>query len=273
MGVREGLTGYYESFGIRGVLSISAHRIFGHPREITARAPGIRYPVHMRVRTTDPATYSEVLLRGEYVLDLPFSPKTIVDAGANIGMASIYFANRYPDARIIAIEAEASNFAMLERNVRPYPSIVPVHAALWNRDGQIGVTEPDRATGAHGNWGFVTREGRGHSVRAVTIQTLMKELGISSIDLAKVDIEGAEKELFEDTKWLAGVGCLMIELHDRFRPGCTEAVTEAMQEFVRTQHGETTFFVRNSGGQVRHGLDSCSAEHLSPGPSYRSTGS
>lgn len=175
---------------------------------------------------------------------MPFSPKTIVDAGANIGMASIYFAHRYPGAKIIAIEAEASNFAVLARHVRPYPAIIPVHAALWNRDGQINVSEPDPATGAHGKWGFVTSEGPGAKVLAVTMHTLMQEMCIPAIDLAKIDIEGAEHEVFQDTRWLNSIGCLMIELHDRFRPGCSEVVEPTMQAFMRMQRGETTTYLR-----------------------------
>ena len=244
MSIRDGLTGYYSSFGLRGVLAISAYRLLGRPKEITRHPPGIRNPVHIRVRTTDPSTYARILLRREYALDLLFSPKTIVDAGANIGMASIYFTHRYPEAKVIAIEAEASNFAVLARNVRPYSAIIPVHAALWNRDGEISVREPDPATGAFGKWGFVTHEGPGVKVRAVTMHTLMREMCIPAIDLAKIDIEGAEQEVFEDTRWLTGVGCLMIEFHDQFRPGCTEAVEPAMRGFVRTQRGETTFYVR-----------------------------
>ncbi|MEJ2007391.1 MAG: FkbM family methyltransferase [Acidobacteriota bacterium] len=139
MSIRAGFSEYYRCFGLRGVLAICASRLVRRPREITGRPPGIRHPVHIRVRTTDSSAYAEVLLDGEYAFDLPFSPKTIVDAGANIGMASIYFTHRYPDARVIAIEPEASNFALLARNVRPYPAIVPVYAALWNRDGQISV--------------------------------------------------------------------------------------------------------------------------------------
>lgn len=244
MSIREGLTGYYRDFGLRGVLAISAHRLFGHPKEIIGHAPGIRNPVHLRLRTSDPSTYSAILLRGEYDFELPFSPGVVLDAGANIGMASIYFVHRYPGARVIAIEAEASNFAVLAGNVRPYPAIIPVHAALWNRDGQISVSEPNLVTGATGKWAFVTREGPGVRVRAVTMHTLMRELDIAVIDLAKIDIEGAEQEVFEDSRWLKGTGCLMIELHDRFRPGCTEAVESAMRSFVRTQRGETTFYVR-----------------------------
>ena len=165
-------------------------------------------------------------------------------------MASIYFAQRYPDAKIIAVEAEASNFSVLVRNVQPYPAIIPVHAALWNRDGQISVREPNPATGAHGKWGYVTQEGPGPRVRAVTMRTLMREMRVQAIDLVKIDIEGAEQEVFEDHQWLAGTGCLMIELHDRFRPGCLEAVEPAMRGFTHTQRGETTFYIREASGQA-----------------------
>jgi len=249
MKILSGLTFYYGLYGLRGVLALSGYRLFGRPSEISAHPPDIQNPVRIRIKTTDELIYRAVLLQREYAFDLPFCPKTIIDAGANIGTTAIYFAHRYPGAKIIAIEAEASNFAVLSRNVRPYPAIVPVHAALWSRDGEISVCEPDPASRACGKWGFITHGGgSGPKVRAVTMHTLMREMRIQAIDLAKIDIEGAEQEVFEDTRWLNGTGCLMIELHDRFRPGCSEAVEPAMQGFARSQRGETTFYVRVTEG-------------------------
>lgn len=244
MSIRDGLKWHYSTFGIRGVLTKSAYRLFGRPKDITVRPPGFRHPVHIRIGTTDHLPYTQVLLRGEYAFDLPFSPKSIVDAGANIGMASIYFAQRFPNAKVIAIEAEALNFAALVRNVRPYPSIIPIHAALWNRDGEIGVSQPDPATGSGGEWAFVTHEGSGVKVRAIGMRTLMKEMQIRSVDLLKVDIEGAEKEVFEACDWMDDIRCLMIELHDRFKPGCSEAVNSVVQGYSKLQRGETTLYVR-----------------------------
>lgn len=244
MSIREGLTGYYSNFGFRGLLAISAYRLFGRPKEITAHPPGIRNPLHLRVRSTDVSVYAGILLQEEYAFDLPFSPKAIVDAGANIGMASIYFAHRYPEAKIVAVEAEASNFEMLSRNVRPYPAIVPLHAALWSRDGEISVSDPDPASGASGNDAFVTHEGSGVKVRAITMRTLMEEMDIQAVDLVKIDIEGAEKEVFEAAEWIHGVRFLMIELHDRLRPGCSDAVNSVVQGFSKVHRGETTLYVR-----------------------------
>jgi FkbM family methyltransferase len=246
MSFRDGLTWYYGNYGLRGLLAISAYRLFGHPKEVAIRPPYIRNPVHLRLKTSDEATYVQILLWGQYAFDLPFSPRVIVDAGANVGMASIFFAHKYPGAKIIAMEAEASNFDVLARNVRPYPAIIPIHAALWSRDGEIGVCEADPASGVSGNWAFVTREGPGVKVRAMTMPTLMKELQIQAVDLAKIDIEGAEKEVFEAGDWIKSVRCLMIELHDRFRPGCSEAVNSAAEGFSRLQRGETTLYLRNN---------------------------
>src|SRR6476660_2675755 len=104
MSILDGFKVYYKNFGVRGVLAISSYRLTGLPKEIAAQPLGIQNPIHIRLRTTDASIYSSILLGGEYAFDLPFSPKIIVDAGANIGMASIYFAHRYPEAKIIAIE-------------------------------------------------------------------------------------------------------------------------------------------------------------------------
>jgi len=234
---------YYSYAGAPGALAIVAFRLFGLPKEILVRSPVVP-GIRLRVGTSDLDVYREIV-DGEYAFDLPFRPNVILDAGANIGITSIYFAHRFPDAKVIAIEAEPSNYDVLIRNVKAFPSVVPVHAALWNRDGAIVISQPDPTTGASGNWAFVASEdGEGVRVRAVTLQTLMKELGVAAIDLAKIDIEGAEQEVFEDAGWLRGVRALMIELHDRFRPGCSAAVEAALQGFDRTDNGFTSFFLR-----------------------------
>lgn len=246
MSVRSNLTWYYGTLGLPGLLAISSYRVFGQPREVATRPPGFPHRIHLRLKTTDMSAYSEILLRGLYDFELPFTPKTVVDAGANIGMASIYFAHRYPEAKIVAIEAEGANFDMLAKNVRPYSQITPVHAALWNRDGEISVTTPNPDTGAFGEWGFVTHDGPGSKVRAITMPTLMKEMQIPSIDLLKMDIEGAEKEVFESCNWVDNMRCMMIELHDRHKPGCSEAVHSACAGFSVSQREDTTVYLKEA---------------------------
>lgn len=156
---------------------------------------GISKPVHIRLRTTDLSVCNEMLIRNEYACNLPCFPRTIVDVGANIGMASVYQAhncNRGRDFQFRSCSEERAT----------YPNIIPLHAALWNREGEINVSEPDSATGAIGEWAFITHEGEGVPVRAITMTTPMAQMKIDTIDLLKIDIEGAEKEVFEDCDWM-----------------------------------------------------------------------
>jgi FkbM family methyltransferase len=248
MGILAGIKGYYELFGVRGLLAISSHRVFGKPNEIVSNPPDVRHPVYLRVRTSDISLYKDILLRKEYDLGLKdFSPRTIVDAGANCGMATLYFANRYPNAKIIAVEPVASNYAALVKNVSAYPNVVPVHAALWNKDGKISLC----STGLDDDWwAFKTYEGGDNQVRSITMRTLMTETGIDSIDLLKMDVEGAEVEAFEQSDWMSGVQVVVIELHDNIKPGCRATVTSAAKGFKQWERGEMTFYAREGVSQT-----------------------
>jgi FkbM family methyltransferase len=258
MSIVEGFHKNYSIFGARGLVWASMFRLVGWPREMKVKPPGLQHSIYLRARSTDLSIYNTVLLQKEYDLGLPYVPETIIDAGANIGMTSIYFAREFPLARIIAVEPEPNNFRMLCRNVAPYGNITPVHAALWSSDGEIRVTDPDPETGASGEWAFVTHEGRaGICTRAITMRTLLAEMKIRSVALLKMDIEGAEKEVFESgCDWIQDVRCLVIELHDRFRPGCRAAVEPVMQSFAKVERGETTLYMNPSHtGRIYDGTE------------------
>jgi FkbM family methyltransferase len=242
--VRDGLKAYYEGFGIRGICAISLHRMIGRPKELTAQPAGISHPVHLRIRTSDVSLYHDLLLGGEYAMELPFSPLTIVDAGANAGIAALYYANKYPAATIVAVEPEPSNFQALVRNCQEYPNIVPVQAALWDVDGEVHLGQTSEVPASQYNkWAFQVAD-KGFAVRAITMSTLMAETGIETIDLLKMDIEGAEKEVFESAEWMNRVSAVAIELHDQIKPGCRLAVEARTKGWKAWQRGEIAFFVR-----------------------------
>jgi len=230
---------YYEPFGVGGVLAILACRILGFPRRISVRTKRMKHPVWVRLRTSDVDLYKSILLQGEYEYELNFSPRTIIDAGANSGMTAIFYANKYPGATIVAVEPEPSNFSALVKNVSSYPNVIPIHAALWHEDGQVEVFPPGPRKS---KWGFRVRPG--HGCRAVTMRTLMHEAGIESIDILKVDVEGAEREIFSNCDWMDRVKLLAIELHDQFRPGCSDTVNAMTHGFTKTERGTLTFYCR-----------------------------
>jgi FkbM family methyltransferase len=244
MSIGAGVKSYYNLFGVRGLWAISSFRVFGKPREIVSQPPAVRHPVHLRVRTSDISLYNDILLRKEYDLGLQdFSPQTIVDAGANCGMATLYYANRYPDAKIVAVEPEPSNFAALVKNVAPYPNVVPIHAALWNKDGKVRLGPTGLDSTPYGKWAFQVSDS-GAPVRAITMQTLMAEAKIDTVELLKMDVEGGEIEAFENCDWMSGVQVIVIELHDHIKPGCRAVVSSAAKGFRQWERGEMTFFAR-----------------------------
>lgn len=199
-------------------------------------------------------TFHQVIARNgyEFPMSLPAEPGIVIDAGANIGMSAIWFAHRYPGAKVIAVEPEPENFEQLQRNTAPYPAIVPVQAAVWPHSAPLTIVD-----GPGGSFAFRVQESdpeaSGATLRAISIGDILEEFDLPFVDVLKVDIEGSEKELFEgDTSWLERVGAVTIELHDRFRTGCRSAFDAATGDFTerRTIHDET-FVTRPSS--VRSG--------------------
>ena len=74
-----------------------------------------------------------------------FKPRFIIDGGANVGYASVFFANRYPNVeKILAIEPEIENFTMLKYNTQYYPQVESVESAD-NFERCIGVFQNFRS--------------------------------------------------------------------------------------------------------------------------------
>ena len=234
---------YYEFSGMRGVSAATSFRLFRRPRELAITPSGSAYPVFLRLSTSDVCSYRDVLICQDKSYDprIPnFNPHTIVDVGAHIGMASLLFAHRYPMARIIAVEPEPANYAALVKNTSPYKNIVPVQAALWKEDGQVRLGKST----AHPKGAFAIAEDGDQRVRAITMETLMEANELNTIDFLKVDIEGAEKEVFRNCAWIKNVRVIAIELHDRVRPDCWSIVQSATVDFRSDRQGDVAFFVR-----------------------------
>lgn len=247
MNVLEGPRLYYSLFGARGLLWGAVARVLRKSIQVEVEVPGITHPVNLRLRTTDVGSCQEILLRTPYEWRFPEPPRVIVDVGANIGFASVSYASRYPDARIIAVEPEPSNYEVLRKNVAPYANVTPVKAALWKDARPLAIVDTG---GGHTTFRIRNESNGAASAPAsgVTLDQLMADLGIDFIDLLKVDIEGAEREVFEDPEaWIGRVGVIAVELHDWIQLGCSESVRRAAKEFELEWHkGDVTYLARRS---------------------------
>lgn len=243
------LSQYMRMFGILEGATVYARAKYRR-QELLLNVSGLRSSLKLRGGTSDRPTFQKVFLDREYHIDLGFVPRLIVDGGANVGYASVYFAQRFPDALVLAVEPEPRNFCLLTSNTEAYPNVRRFNHALWPRRTHLRIENPLENADA-----FRVQETTDRTVPqaipGISIQDLLQEAGADSIDLLKLDIEGAEKELFEDQAsvgWIALTRAIIVELHDRFKPGCTEAVEHALagQNFRRTRMGENLLFVREA---------------------------
>lgn len=251
MGLVEGLKSHYRLFGGRGVLLAARSRLMRKQVVVDTTSAGFEHPIRVRLRTSDTSLLEEVILNCEYEFKPPEPPRTIIDAGANIGLTSVFLSNRFPNAQIIAVEPDPGNFAILQRNVAPYPNIRPMLAALWGRNQLLQLVDA-----GCGSWGFQTREmdqhAHGSGVPGMTVDGIMERFGWHHVDVLKIDIEGAEKEVFATaSKWIDRVGMIIVELHDRLKAGCSEAVFSATTNFVhKVERGETIFLTRSEATEI-----------------------
>jgi len=194
-------------------------------RERTLRLPveGVMHPVRFRMEGSDLYHLWAILGREEMAFTPSSTPAAIVDAGAHIGLASVFLANRFPTARILAVEPSPANLPLLRENLDPYPGTTVLDGALWPTSGWIRIANPDDDPDAFRV--ELSAPGRDGAIAAYSPADLFGILGAPRISLFKIDVEGAERDLFTaDTSWLERVDALVIELHDRFRPGCEDAV-------------------------------------------------
>ncbi|MCG8344568.1 MAG: FkbM family methyltransferase [Chlorobiales bacterium] len=219
---------YLRTLGWYGLLALINATVRNSTVMYRIKRGNCAFPFQIRIHSSDVSAYEQIFIRQEYDFITKTTPGVIVDAGANIGLASIYFANKYPDTRIIAIEPEKSNYLILKKNVEPYSNVTPVFAALWHTNEEINLIDPGM-----GKWGFMTEESDSvesiqgefcHRVKAITVDELIHTYNLEKIDVLKIDIEGAEKEVFSNTSsWIDKVESIIIELHERMKTGCNRS--------------------------------------------------
>jgi FkbM family methyltransferase len=200
-------------------------------RSIALHLPECRHPFAIRGRTTDDTVVEQVFANREYPILADFQPRTIIDAGANCGAAAVYFASHYPDAQIVAVEPERSNFDLLTQNVRDLENVKPVLGALWSRRCSLALAgDADVAKYAFQVEETRRADGDGSSIPAYTVQDILQGNGWEHVDVLKLDIEGAEHEVFaaNSAAWIDRVSVIMVELHEELSPGCGRALFSAL---------------------------------------------
>lgn len=188
-----------------------------HPFRVRLALRNLSTDVWLRTFSGDLFVFFEVLKNGVYYLpeDIESTEgvRTIVDLGANVGIAAIYLADRYPLARVYAVEPAPANFALLKRNLSTIERTESLEACVSDGDGtrRLNLSAPA--------WGVAVAEnGNGAEVVSFSIATLLSKLRIQKVDILKVDIEGEERIVFGSAECLERIEKILIELHGEYGP-------------------------------------------------------
>jgi FkbM family methyltransferase len=153
-----------------------------------------------------------------YDVDRRMPVRRIIDLGANTGLATLFFASLWPEAEIACVEPSPANAEVLKNTIE----LNRLHARVFQ--AAVGVseghatffesTDPTCST-------LIERSDASVSsvidVPLITVPGIMKELGWTSVDLLKIDIEGYEKVLLSGRPaWLSDVRMIAGELHQGY---------------------------------------------------------
>lgn len=244
---RQRITTASENLGIVNFAKLQFLKRLVGGQELTFTSKRLRYPVVARNGTSDISVFYQIFIDREYsCLDGIKAPDLIIDLGANVGYSSAYFLSRYPDCTILAVEPDPDNFALLQRNVAPYGNRCrTLQAAIWGHPGQLQFKAPLKR-GAE--WGRALEvaddcaavQSGEDPVEGITMAKLLEMSPFPRVSILKIDIEGAELELFgHDTAWLDRVDHMVIELHGDQARDCFFRAIEG-RNFDISSSGELT---------------------------------
>ncbi|MET0456955.1 MAG: FkbM family methyltransferase [Mycobacterium sp.] len=235
-------------------------------RLVSRSSPMVRVPIKgvgpltLRLGSSDEPTVRQIFVDGQY--DMRCIPQwrdierryeeilhhgrrpLIVDAGANIGAASLYFAREFPRAKIVAVEPEPSNARLCCENTSAFDvEVLPM--AIGSARGKVSLVDEDCE-----NWAFATRRSSDGDIAVCTINDIVtNHHGECDLFLVKIDIEGFESDLFSaNVEWVRDAKIIFIEPHDWLLPG--QATSRNFQrvlaehEFDVIVSGENLLYVR-----------------------------
>ncbi len=230
--------------------------------------PGFSYPIYLRNTISDRSIFWQNVVRHQYdargfsdhygqlyktYLSILESDQTplIIDCGGNIGLSVLYYAQEFPRARIIVVEPNEENYKILVKNIQPYcDKVTPLKGGVWNESGKLRISNPDA-----GSAGFQVEISDVGTITAYTIDEICAMAGVSAPFVVKIDIEGAQKQLFaSNTDWVKNTQLIAIELEDWLLPwqGTSQSFfrTVSQYPFEYLMSGDTLFCFRNPQVEV-----------------------
>jgi len=179
------------------------------------------------------------------VYRLPFSAPSgaFLDFGANIGLTTLWIATHYQFSKMIAVEPDPENAAILATNIRQNGICAEIiEAAVGPSDGTVFFEKSSWS-----NMGHVGNDGA--PVHMLCVGSILKERSLDDVGLVKVDIEGGEQALFlGPCEWMSQVKAMVVEFHPATvdYPLLTKTVASKGFDYIQASSTNMDCFLRAS---------------------------
>jgi FkbM family methyltransferase len=177
--------------------------------------------------SSDYKVYEQVFIDKEYSLlaqliekHLPKKSLSVLDGGANIGLTTIFLNHLLKDKRdikYILVEPFEDNLQLAQSNIdlKNIKQVFFEKAGIYNKKSFLRIDHEFRDKM---EWSIqIVESSEATNLHAIEINDIVKKYGLESLDVLKLDIEGAEKFLFEKegyaNDFLKNVSIVAIELH------------------------------------------------------------
>jgi FkbM family methyltransferase len=154
--------------------------------------------------------YDEIFREEIYKFKTKNQTPYIIDGGANIGLASIYFKKLYPNAEIVAFEPDSDIFTILKSNIKAFnfKGVKLINKGLWNTEKYLSFKSEGADAGLLGEFDNTIPEG--NQVEVASLRPYLSK----TVDFLKLDIEGAETVVLKDiAEDLDNVARIFVEYH------------------------------------------------------------
>lgn len=148
-------------------------------------------------------TIDEIFREKPYHFETDKKQPLIIDAGSNIGIATLFFKQQYPDSNILCFEPDPEAFKLLKKNVtcNHLEDVKLINAALSDQEGEVNffgqvyMKDADaRGNSLIDTWGLQRQRNDTIKVQAVKLSSYINQ----EVDFLKIDIEGAEQRVLEE---------------------------------------------------------------------------
>jgi methyltransferase, FkbM family len=196
--------------------------------------------VYLRTYAGDIDIFYEIFWKKVYKFSHTRQPRTIIDLGANVGLASLFFISEFPSCKIYAVEPVQDNVDVLKKNLAKQvidKQVIIIEAAVSDNDNYMSLNAPAL------KYNFKLSDIANDTdikIKVLSMDSLFKNYSHEEIDLLKIDIEGEEEKIFfSNTGWLTRVKEIIVEVHSE---KANEICRNALENKFNLEKRSSTIF-------------------------------